>query len=170
MQFSLTTVAVTSTTFVSTFMSQSHTVHFDNRYGFGIPTLIQGGIVLSTWGNFTSNGLLIAAIAYFQRGNCGFSGEGCTLIETTLVDPTSVGSDSSGDISRVSPHSFSVTSGFAYFSGCDGAGAGCTNANCNTAFPAPTVTCTGGQVASQSNNVNLCHHVLRLNSESTPTL
>ena len=127
------------------------------------PTLIQGGTVLSTGDDFTSNGPLIAAIAYVllsllstprppltnimissylqtgtfpptskrstpairlitflplirrrpqHPGGCGFNGEGCTLIETTLVNPTSPGSGSSTDISLIPPHSFSVTSGF----------------------------------------------------------
>ncbi|KAF8190810.1 glycopeptide [Pholiota molesta] len=133
--------------------AESHTVHFTNNCGFGTPTLIQGGTVLSTGGDFTSNGPLTAAIAYLQTGGCGFNGEGCTLIETTLVNPTSPGSGSSTDISLIPPHSFSVTSGFGYFNGCDTAGADCTNANCPTAFHVSTDT--GVQVACQTNNVNL---------------
>ena len=45
-------------------------------------------------------------------GSCGDNGEGCTLIETTLVNPTSPGSGSSTDISLIPPLAFSVTSGF----------------------------------------------------------
>ena len=45
-------------------------------------------------------------------GKCGFNGDGCTLIETTLVNPTAPGSGSSTDISLIPPHAFSVTSGF----------------------------------------------------------
>ncbi|PPR01381.1 hypothetical protein CVT24_006219 [Panaeolus cyanescens] len=133
--------------------AETHTVHFDNRCGHGTPTLIQGGRVLSTGGDFTSNGPLVAAIAYLQTGSCGFNGEGCTLLETTLVNPTSPGSGSSTDISLISPHAFSVTTGFGYFNGCDGAGADCSSPSCPTAFRQPSDTHV--QVACQANNVNL---------------
>ncbi|KAF5309378.1 hypothetical protein D9619_012481 [Psilocybe cf. subviscida] len=134
-------------------MAESHTVTFTNKCGRGTPTLIQGGNVLSTGGSFTSNGPLTAAIAYLQTGSCGFNGEGCTLIETTLRNPTSPGSGSSTDISLISPHAFSVTSGFGYFNGCDNTGADCTNANCPTAFHQSNDNSV--QVACQANNVNL---------------
>nr|VWO99925.1 N/A [Ganoderma boninense] len=153
MQFTIATVAVALAAFVGTVAGESHTVHFDNRCGYGTPTLIQGGNVLSTGGDYTSNGPLTAAIAYLQTGSCGFNGEGCTLIETTLVNPTSPGSGSSTDISLIPPHSFSVTSGFGYYDGCDGAGADCTYSGCPTAFHSSGDT--GVQVACQSNNVNL---------------
>ncbi|KJA28799.1 hypothetical protein HYPSUDRAFT_154879 [Hypholoma sublateritium FD-334 SS-4] len=133
--------------------AETHTVTFTNKCGHGTPTLIQGPNVLSTGADYTSNGPLISAIAYLQTGACGFNGEGCTLIETTLVNPTSPGSGSSTDISLIPPHAFSVTSGFAYFNGCDGAGADCTNPNCPTAFFQPDDTTV--QVACQVDNVNL---------------
>ncbi|KAG8727163.1 hypothetical protein FRC11_013794 [Ceratobasidium sp. 423] len=44
--------------------AERHVVHFDNRCGHGTPTLIQGGRVLSTGGDYVSNGPLVAAIAY----------------------------------------------------------------------------------------------------------
>ncbi|KDR69861.1 hypothetical protein GALMADRAFT_1351979 [Galerina marginata CBS 339.88] len=90
--------------------AETHTVHFDNRCGRGTPTLIQGGNVLSTGGDFTINGPLFGAIA----------------------------------------HSFSVTSGFGYFNGCDGSGADCTNGGCPMAFRNPNDNFA--QVACQSNN------------------
>ncbi|THU80002.1 hypothetical protein K435DRAFT_823784 [Dendrothele bispora CBS 962.96] len=138
--------------------AETHTVIFDNRCGFGTPTLIQGPNVLGTGnGPFTFNGPLISAIAYVKTvhslGGCGFDGGGCTLIETTLVNPTSAGSGSSTDISLIPPHSFSVTSGFGYFNGCDGAGADCTNPDCPTAFHVSTDT--NVQVACQTNDVSL---------------
>ncbi|KAF8993011.1 Glp-like protein [Cyathus striatus] len=139
--------------FVAGVYAETHTVHFDNRCGFGTPTLIQGPNVLSTGGDFTAGGPLTAAIAYLQTGGCGFNGEGCTLIELTLINPTSPGSGSSADISLIPPHAFSVTSGFGYFNGCDGAGADCTNPSCPTAFFQPDQT--DRQVACQANNVNL---------------
>ncbi|KAF9445928.1 hypothetical protein P691DRAFT_784589 [Macrolepiota fuliginosa MF-IS2] len=138
---------------VSTVKAESHTVTFDNRCKFGTPTLIQAGRVLSTGGAFTTNGPLTAAIAYLQTGNCGFNGERCTLVETTLRNPTSPGSGSSTDLSLIPPHTFSVTSGFGYFNGCNGAGADCTNANCPTAFHNPNDTFV--QVACQVNDVDL---------------
>lgn len=36
-------------------------------------------------------------------GSCGDNGEGCTLVETTLVNPTTPGSGSSTDISLIPP-------------------------------------------------------------------
>ncbi|KAF8058640.1 glycopeptide [Lyophyllum atratum] len=133
--------------------AERHVVHFDNRCGFGTPRLIQGPNVLSTGGDYVSNGPLNGAIAYLQTGNCGFNGDRCTLIETTLKNPTTAGGGSSTDISLIAPHSFSVTSGFGYYNGCDGAGADCNNANCPTAFHQPSDTYV--QVACQANDVNL---------------
>ncbi|KAF5347066.1 hypothetical protein D9758_011654 [Tetrapyrgos nigripes] len=138
---------------VASVRAETHTVIFDNRCGFGTPTLIQGPNVLSTGGAFTINGPLISAIAYLQTGSCGFNGEGCTLIETTLINPTCPGCGSSTDISLIPPHTFSVTSGFGYFNGCEPAGADCTNPNCDTAFHNPGDTQV--QVACQANDVNL---------------
>ncbi|KAI5115141.1 hypothetical protein M0805_008175 [Coniferiporia weirii] len=133
--------------------AESHEVVFTNKCGYGTPMLIQGPNVLSTGQSVTINGPLISAIAYLQTGSCGFNGEGCTLIETTLQNPTSPGSGSSTDISLIPPHAFSVASGFGYFSGCDGAGADCTYAGCPTAFYEPDDTTV--QVACQVDNVNL---------------
>ncbi|KAF7292100.1 Glycopeptide [Mycena indigotica] len=133
--------------------AETHTVTFDNRCGFGTPQLIQGSRVLSSGGAYTSNGPLWSAIAYLQTGNCLFNGERCTTVETTLVNPTSPGSGSSTDISLIPPHSFSVTTGFGYYRGCDGAGANCNGPNCPTAFRVPSDTHV--QVACQSNDVNL---------------
>ncbi|KIK70364.1 hypothetical protein GYMLUDRAFT_32367 [Collybiopsis luxurians FD-317 M1] len=132
--------------------AETHTVTFTNNCGRGTPLLKQNGNTLSTGGAFTSNGPLEAAIAYLDVG-CGANGEGCTLIETTLVNPTSPGSGSSTDISLIPPHAFSVTSGFGYYNGCDGAGADCTEAGCPTAFENPSQT--DRQVACQVDNVNL---------------
>ncbi|KAF9486085.1 Glp-like protein [Pholiota conissans] len=134
--------------------AETHTVHFSNNCGFGTPTLIQGPNILSQGNDVTFNGPLFSAIAYLQTGGCGFNGEGCTLIETTLTNPVNgPGSGSSTDISLIPPHSFSVTSGFGYFGGCDGAGADCTSPSCTIAFPQPGDT--DKQVTCQADNVNL---------------
>ncbi|GLB37997.1 hypothetical protein LshimejAT787_0410480 [Lyophyllum shimeji] len=151
MMFKTVLVALLAT--VVGVQAERHVVHFDNRCGFGTPTLIQGSRVLSTGGDYVSNGPLRGAIAYLQTGKCGFNGDGCTLIETTLVNPTSPGAGSSSDISLIPPHAFSVTSGFGYYNGCDGAGADCNNANCPQAFRTPTDTWV--QVQCQANDVNL---------------
>ncbi|KAF7340551.1 Glycopeptide [Mycena sanguinolenta] len=153
-------------------LAESHTVTFANNCGFGTPTLIgQGGAVLSTGGAYTSNGPLVGAIAYLQTGElsslfvlwflmstlpaggCGFNGEGCTLVETTLVNPTCAGCGSSTDLSLIPPHAFSVTTGFGYLGSCSPAGADCNNANCNTAFHQPSDTFV--QVACQADDANL---------------
>ncbi|VDC07139.1 unnamed protein product [Peniophora sp. CBMAI 1063] len=137
----------------NTARAETHTVTFTNKCGLGTPTLIQGGKVLSTGSPFTSSGPLSSAIAYLQTGSCGFNGESCTLIETTLVNPTVPGGGSSTDISLIAPHTFSVTTGFGYYNGCNGAGADCTNANCPTAFHNPNDNQV--QVSCQTDNVNL---------------
>jgi hypothetical protein len=76
--------------------------------------------VLSTGGPFTATRPLRGAIAYLQTGkrlrrslfyldhnlstgSCGFNGEGCTLVETTLLNATTDGSGSSTDISLIPP-------------------------------------------------------------------
>ncbi|PIL32327.1 hypothetical protein GSI_05573 [Ganoderma sinense ZZ0214-1] len=156
MQFHPFTVAVALAALAGTVIGESHTVHFDNRCGFGTPTLIQGSTVLSTGADFTSSGPLVDAIAYLQTGSCGFNGEGCTLIETTLVNPTSPGlPGTASDINLIPPHAFSVTSGFGYFNGCDGDGADCTFPDCpaashNWSSMVPQVVCQADNVNGQT--------------------
>ncbi|KAJ6468552.1 Glp-like protein [Mycena vitilis] len=133
--------------------AETHTVTFNNNCHTGTPMLIQGTNVLSTGGAYTVNGPLNSAIAYLQTGNCGFNGDGCTMVETTLKNPTTPGGGSSTDITLIAPHAFSVTTGFGYYNGCDGAGADCTSASCPTAFHATGDTQV--QVACQTNDVNL---------------
>ncbi|KAF8823893.1 hypothetical protein HHX47_DHR9000169 [Lentinula edodes] len=149
---SLKFAALVAAALVAGAQAETHTVSFTNLCGRGVPTLKANGVTLSTGGAYTSNGPLEAAIAYLDVG-CGANGEGCTMVETTLVNPTSPGSGSSTDITLISPHTFSVTTGFGYYDGCDGAGADCTSASCSTAFHVSTDT--GVQVACQSDNVNL---------------
>ena len=71
--------------------------------------------------------------SYLFLGECGANGEQCTLVETTLRNPTSPGSGSSSDISLIPPyatscylhcadgvltmklsHKFNVAAGFKY--------------------------------------------------------
>ncbi|KAJ7200172.1 hypothetical protein GGX14DRAFT_552135 [Mycena pura] len=154
MFFAIQTAAIAVLVAVALGVSaETHTVTFTNRCGFGTPTLIQGGKVLSTGGTFTTNGPLRGAIAYLQTGGCGFNGEGCTLVELTLVNPTTAGSGSSADISLIPPHAFSVTTGFGYFNGCQPAGTDCTNSGCPMAFRKPSDTFA--QIACQIDNADL---------------
>jgi len=132
---------------------EHHTIRFDNRCGFGTPTLVQGGKILSTGDDYTSNGAFTIGIAYLQTGHCLLNGEKCTLMEMTLRNPTAPGGGSSADISLIPPHSFSVPTSFSYFGGCDGVGATCSNEKCSSAFFKPEDTQT--QVACQDDNVNL---------------
>ncbi|KAJ7055999.1 glycopeptide [Mycena amicta] len=132
---------------------ETHTITFNNNCGRGTPMLIQGSNVLSTGGAYTKNGPIVSAIAYLQTGSCGFNGDGCTMVETTLRNPTSAGSGSSTDITLIAPHAFSVTTGFGYYNGCNGAGADCTGPSCSTAFHVSTDTQV--QVACQTDDVNL---------------
>lgn len=133
--------------------AETHIVRFDNRCGRGSPRLIQTGNVLSSGEDFISAGPLSSAIAYLQTGDCNLNGEGCTLVETTLNNPTCPGCGSSTDISLIPPHAYSVPVTFSYFGGCDGQGATCSSATCNTAFFVPDDNQV--QVACQENNVNL---------------
>ncbi|PIL32343.1 hypothetical protein GSI_05589 [Ganoderma sinense ZZ0214-1] len=153
MQFSLATAVVALSALVGTVVGESHTIHFDNRCGRGTPMLVQSGKVLSKGADFTANGPFKAAIAYLQTGNCGLNGDGCTIVETTLVNPTTAGSGSSTDISLIPPLAFNVKSGFYYKNGCDGSGAQCDSEQCTTAFHKPDDTQV--QVGCQADNVNL---------------
>ncbi|KAJ3843531.1 glycopeptide [Lentinula raphanica] len=166
----LKTIVLVAAVFAIGAQAETHTVTFTNLCGTGTPRLKANGVTLSTGGAYTSNGPLKSAIAYLDVG-CGDNGEGCTMIETTLVNPTTAGSGSSTDITLISPHSFSVTTGFGYYNGCDGAGADCkeylpnsefsveaqvflgTSASCSTAFHSDGDTSV--QVACQTDNVNL---------------
>ncbi|KAJ3713550.1 glycopeptide [Lentinula raphanica] len=148
----LKTIVLVAAVFAISAQAETHTVTFTNLCGTGTPRLKANGVTLSTGGAYTSNGPLKSAIAYLDVG-CGDNGEGCTMVETTLVNPTTAGSGSSTDITLISPHSFSVTTGFGYYNGCDGAGADCTSASCSTAFHSDGDTSV--QVACQTDNVNL---------------
>ncbi|KAL6307090.1 hypothetical protein BKA93DRAFT_823551 [Sparassis latifolia] len=128
---------------------ESHTITFTNKCGYGTPTLRgQDGSVLSTGEPYTSGGAVGGLIAYLQTGECGENGEGCTLIETNLANGWS-----STDISLISPHAFSVTSGFGFYNGCDGIGADCAYDGCPEAFYSADQTYV--QVGCPSDNVNL---------------
>jgi hypothetical protein len=81
------------------------------------------------------------------------NGEGCTLVEMTLNNPTCAGCGSSTDISLIPPHAYVVPVSFSYSGGCNGQGAACASANCNTAFFVPDDNQV--QVECQDNNVNL---------------
>ncbi|EED85516.1 hypothetical protein POSPLDRAFT_96422 [Postia placenta Mad-698-R] len=121
--------------------AESHTVIFTNQCDFGTPILrASNGDILSVGGDYTSDGPL--------TGPCGDNGEGCTVIETTLQNDYS-----STDISLVPPHKFSVTGGFGYFDGCNGAGADCAYSTCPTALLYSNQTWL--QVACTDLNVNL---------------
>ncbi|KAJ7848804.1 glycopeptide [Mycena leptocephala] len=142
--------------FVGVAAEEVHTIYFNNQF----PTLIKGNSVLSTGGNYTVDGPLWSAIAYLQGNEsdtaCGFNGEGCTLIETSLANPTaeSPGSGSSTDISLITPHNFVVPVAFRYFNGCDGEGAECClQDSCPMAFRSPNDTWV--QVSCQEKDVSL---------------
>ncbi|KDR75027.1 hypothetical protein GALMADRAFT_248877 [Galerina marginata CBS 339.88] len=134
-------------------IAETHTILFDNQCGHGTPRLIQNGNILSNGEPFTSNGPFSSGIAYLQTGNCLLNGEGCTLVEMTLGNPTCPGCGSSTDISLIPPHAYSVPVSFSYSGGCNGQGATCASANCKTAFFVPDDNQV--QVQCQENNVNL---------------
>ncbi|KAJ6549118.1 hypothetical protein DFH09DRAFT_828773, partial [Mycena vulgaris] len=67
------------------------------------PIFIQGPNALSTGRPFIVDGGLRGAIAYLQTGGCVFNGEWCTLLQTTLANPSTAGSGSNADISLIPP-------------------------------------------------------------------
>ncbi|KAF9014227.1 hypothetical protein BDQ17DRAFT_1476679 [Cyathus striatus] len=121
--------------------AEQHTIHFTNRCGHGTPTLVRAGQILSTGADYVSNGPFVAGIAYLQTGNCLLNGEHCGTIEMTLQNPANgPGSGSSADISLIPPLAYdNIPLGFGYYGGCDGAGALCSSADCNTAFHVPLI-------------------------------
>ncbi|TDL18839.1 hypothetical protein BD410DRAFT_792836 [Rickenella mellea] len=129
--------------------TEEHNIQFTNNCGFGTPTVVVGGKIVG--GNFITPGPIQNAIAYLQAGKCGFNGENCTIVETTLVN---AGFGSEADISLIPPHSFSVPVAFAYTNGCDGVGRNCPTANCAQAFHTPNDGSLSEAIC-QGNNVGL---------------
>jgi len=151
--------------------AEYHTIRFYNACGFGTPTLLANGEVLSTGEDYTSNGPFSSAIAYLQNGNqCGYNGEDCTLMEMTMNNPTCEGCGSSCDISLIDPHSFSYWTSFAYFNGCENTGANCPAAGCAAAFYYSDETQV--QVACQADNAGLliafCADATTLDANNLP--
>ncbi|EPT04936.1 hypothetical protein FOMPIDRAFT_1021688 [Fomitopsis schrenkii] len=151
--------------------AEYHTIRFYNACGFGTPTLLANGEVLSTGEDYTSDGPFSSGIAYLQNGDqCGYNGEKCTLMEMTMVNPTCVGCGSSADISLIDPHSFSYATSFAYFNGCANEGANCAEAGCAAAFYYSDETQV--QVACQAENAGLliafCADATELDANNLP--
>jgi hypothetical protein len=147
----LSSLAVAITAF-SAVNAESHTISFENKCGRGTPTLIVGGKAVSAGQPFTSD-TTISGIAYLQTGGCLFNGEGCTLMEFTLNNPSCPGCGSSADISLIPPHAFNVETSYSFYNGCDGQGNICSSSTCNTAFFKPDDNQV--QTGCQANNVNL---------------
>ncbi|KAH9830061.1 glycopeptide [Rhodofomes roseus] len=112
---------------------EQHIVSIVNNCGKGYPVLggLDGRQFYPTSEPVVFVGPALGLFSYLQYtdddGNnvCEQNGEGCTTIEASLNS-----NGSSADISLVPPHAFSVTTGFGYYDGCDGAGLDCTNADC----------------------------------------
>ncbi|KAJ6496310.1 glycopeptide [Mycena sanguinolenta] len=144
-------------------VAETHTITFTNDCpdpDFQIPTLMQGNILLSNGTQpFTIDGPLVGAIAFLQTGRCGgfggLPGNGCGIVEMTLVNPSTAGSNSSTDINIAFPFPFNVVLSFEYFNGCDGIGSNCTNEAC----PASQLP-----VSCDADNVNLAISFCALNS------
>ncbi|KAL1745510.1 hypothetical protein HDZ31DRAFT_36279 [Schizophyllum fasciatum] len=130
-------------------LAETHTIHFDNACGYGTPVIYQNFQKIAS-GDHTFQGEARSVIAFLQTGKCGANGEGCTMVETTLIN----NGVSSTDVTLIPPHTFSVPTGFGYYNGCDGVGNNCQSANCPGAFHKTNDygaqrQCTG------HNNVNL---------------
>ncbi|EJD03420.1 glycopeptide [Fomitiporia mediterranea MF3/22] len=153
MKFSLSNFRTFSLLAASGVIAETHKVSFENKCGKGTPQLQQNGKTVSSGEPFTSNGPFEVAIAFLQTGECGENGENCTLIETTLKNPTTPGSGSGSDISLIPPHKFNVPAGFRYENGCDGRGQDCTTADCPEAAHSPQDPVE--QLICEADNVNL---------------
>ncbi|KAJ7815455.1 hypothetical protein B0H13DRAFT_2381058 [Mycena leptocephala] len=108
-------------------------------------------------------------IAFLQTGRCGgfggLPGNGCGLVETTLVNPSTDGSNSSTAIDLIFPQlPFQCGPGFEYFNGFDGQGANCTNDGCPGALHLPTDTAP--IITCDADNVNLAISFCALTSTS----
>ncbi|KAF9050147.1 hypothetical protein BJ165DRAFT_1342356 [Panaeolus papilionaceus] len=132
--------------------AETHTIRFDNQCGFGSPRLLQKGTVLSTGDPYTHTGPFWAGIAYLQTGNCWLNGEGCTLVEMSLANPTCPGCGSSADISLIPPFTVPFNHYISYSGGCNGQGATCSTKDCKTAFFVPDDNHV--QVQCQTNDVS----------------
>ncbi|KAL5528346.1 hypothetical protein ACEPAF_7482 [Sanghuangporus sanghuang] len=157
MSFTLSSLAVLVVSALHV-LAESHTIRFQNNCGTGTPKLIKGATVLSSGEDYTSNGPIESSIAYLDRNNeCGFNGEYCTLVEMNMNNPSCPGCGSSVDISLIPDHAFNVETAFAFYGGdgnqCDGLGAICADAKCNTAFFVPDDNQV--QRACQADDVNL---------------
>lgn len=133
--------------------AESHTITFDNQCGKGTPQLLVGGQVVSSGDPYTSSSAISGAIAYLQTGECNTNGEGCTLLEMTLNNPTCIGCGSSSDISLIPPHAFNVEASISYYGACNGQGTTCSSADCSEAFHNPNDNQV--QVQCESDNSNL---------------
>ncbi|KAJ7311700.1 hypothetical protein DFH08DRAFT_621469, partial [Mycena albidolilacea] len=106
---------------------------------------------------FAINGPLVGAVAFLQTGRCGgfggLPGSGCGIVETTLVNPSTAGANSSTDISLIFPYALNVVIGFEYFNGCDGMGTNCTDGSYPGALHLPTDTAP--RIFCDTDNVNL---------------
>ncbi|KAF9000288.1 glycopeptide [Cyathus striatus] len=152
MAFSLLSVPTILFALAACVLGEKHTVTFENNWDMELPTY-PGTKVLSTGEPYTSDGPLYSVIAYLQTGDCGYDGIGCSLVETSLINPKCPGCGSSSDISLIPPLAYSVPVDFTYYGGCNGLGATCSSADCETAFFDPDDNEV--QVACQDDDVNL---------------
>ncbi|KAF7327177.1 Glycopeptide [Mycena kentingensis (nom. inval.)] len=115
--------------------AETHTVTMVNNCGGGsIPTLVQGGKILSTGEPYTANGRFETARAFLQQGSkCSIDGMPCTVVEITLGTDDGSGNGSQVNLSLIPPLAFTVKAGFKYTKGCS-SGAVCGDANCPTAY------------------------------------
>ncbi|TFK44004.1 hypothetical protein BDQ12DRAFT_717201 [Crucibulum laeve] len=91
--------------FINLAVAEQHGVTFDNQCGSGRPIITEGGSVISDGSStYTNSSSLWAGRAFLQTGSCGSNGEGCTVVEMTLINPTST-----VDISLIPPFELSVS-------------------------------------------------------------
>lgn len=122
--------------------AETHTATFTNQCGYGTPNLSgPNGVLSSTGQAVTFNSPAEGLYAYLQTGNCGSNGEGCPVVNASLVN-----GDSCASTEILPPD----TIGFCFYNGCDGVGFDCTSR--------PTDPITGQEVYSAccaADNVDL---------------
>ncbi|KZO97734.1 hypothetical protein CALVIDRAFT_58866 [Calocera viscosa TUFC12733] len=117
-------------------IAESHTIEFTNNCGFGTPTLVVDGTVVSTGDAYTANGPITDAFAFLQSGSCGANGESCAVLEPYLCNAADSGCNGSYvDLEITPPYSLSPEfRWYFYGNDCAGEGVTCNDDQCAIVF------------------------------------
>ncbi|KZT64572.1 hypothetical protein DAEQUDRAFT_732416 [Daedalea quercina L-15889] len=125
---------------VSDVHAESHTLSITNDCGYGAPYLWgpNGTLYSSGETSYTFNGPAPGLYSYLQTGSCGANGEGCTVVNASLVN-----GDSCADIDTNLATPSDVAVEFEFYNGCDAIGSHCTTLECPIEQP---VCCSADNV------------------------